>query len=116
MTRISFLALAAALSACTLHGVSGTNGPKMADMNAPGTCFAVVSPVEGGGYVLATGVGTGSGDATAVHSKTLTAEQVDRAVAREREIMKVNPECLGTYVFDRGHADPKSLETAASGA
>lgn len=115
MTRILFLA-AAALSACTMQSVPGltpTNAPKAADMNAPGTCFAVVSKNADGSYGLASGVGDGTAEPKAVHSKALSATQVDAAVAKEREIMKVNPECLGTYVFDRAQADPASVAPKA---
>lgn len=117
MTRIPFLLGAVALSACTMQGLPQVgapagNTPRVADWNTPGTCFAVVTKAEDGTYTLATGVGDGTDEPKAVHAKGLTAARVDAAVAKEKGIMKINPECLSTYVFDRAAADPASMVAA----
>ncbi len=114
MTRIAYLLGAVALSACSLEGVQpqSTPAPSAEAYGKAGTCFAVVSKAEDGSYALATGVGDGSAEPKAVYARGLSAAKVDAAVAKEREIMKVNPECFTTYVFDRAAADPASLAPA----
>ncbi|MFT3690017.1 hypothetical protein [Paenirhodobacter sp.] len=117
MTRIPFVIGAVALSACTMQGLPQIGAPagstpRAEDWNKPGTCYAVVSKAEDGTYTLATGVGDGSAEPAAVHAKGLSAAKVDAAVAKEKGIMQINPECLSSYVFDRAAADPASMAAA----
>lgn len=105
----SFLALGAAatlVSACTVDGVnpfeqhSDTRAAATA-MSTPGTCFAYVTTEEDGTYTLLTGIGNGTTPAQGVPKRGLSAQAVDIAVVKETEIMKINPECLATYVSPR---------------
>lgn len=117
MTRFPVLLLSAAmlLSACTLEGFSPESAPKMASMSQAGTCFAAVYKTEDGKYDLAAGIGDGSAQPSAVYTRGLDAQQVDAAVAKEVAIMKINPECLSTYVHDRAAVDPASTAPATAG-
>ena len=101
MTRVLFL-VPLLLSAC----VEGASQPGQARMDQVGTCFAVVTAEEGGSYTLATGVGDGSRAPLGQRLTGLSASEVDAAVAKERKIMEINPECLATYVKDRAQAAP----------
>ena len=90
------------LAAC----VEGASQPGQARMDQAGTCFAVVSAEEGGTFALATGVGDGSRTPLGQRLTGLSAAGVDAALAKERKIMEINPECLATYVKDRAQAAP----------
>ncbi|RWR06448.1 hypothetical protein [Paenirhodobacter populi] len=116
MTRLAALLLPAALllSACTLEGFP-SSAPRGPDTTTAGTCFAVVSKAEDGSYAIAAGVGDGSPQPSAVYTRRLTAQQVDAAVEKEKQIMTINPECLTTYVHDRAAADPQSVAATAQG-
>lgn len=105
MTRLLLLASVLALTACTvdengnLVAAPGASSP--ARMNQAGTCFAFVTPEEGGTFTLTTGIGDGSRQPMGVQKTGLSAEAVDAAFAKERAIMDINPECLGIYAKPR---------------
>ncbi|MBW0156670.1 hypothetical protein [Sedimentimonas flavescens] len=101
MTRLLLL-VPFLLSAC----VEGASQPGQARMDQVGTCFAVVTAEEGGTYALATGVGDGSRAPLGQRLTGLSAAGVDAALAKERKIMDINPECLAIYVKDRAQAAP----------
>lgn len=110
LTPLAMLLCACALSACTLEGLPTPGGKSRGPgIDQAGTCFAIVTKAEDGSYTLASGVGDGTLQPKAVPSTKLSAKQVDDAMAKEREIMKINPECLATYTVDRATADPKSV-------
>ncbi|AOZ70198.1 hypothetical protein LPB142_13450 [Rhodobacter xanthinilyticus] len=90
MTRL-LLAAPLLLAACVEGMSTQTGAPRM---DQAGTCFAFVTPEEGGTFTLTTGIGDGSKTPLGVQKTGLSAKEVDAAFAKERAIMDINPECL----------------------
>jgi len=104
MTARLFLLFPVLLAACTLEDFSADpGGPRM---DQAGTCFALVTAEKDGSYTLTTGIGDGSTTPVGVPKTGLDAAAVDKAFARERAIMDINPECLAIYAKGREAAQP----------
>ncbi|MCB1400963.1 MAG: hypothetical protein KDJ82_14575 [Rhodobacteraceae bacterium] len=99
MPRLPVALCALALCACTMEGMPAD--PKAPRMNQAGTCFAFVTAEGDGRYTITRGVGDGTATPMGVQRRGLSAAQVDAAIAKEREIAAVNPECLGVRIAGR---------------
>ena len=105
MPRLLPVLCTLALCACTMEGMPAD--PKAPRINQAGTCFAFVTDEGNGKFTLTRGIGDGSSAPMGVQRTGLTAAQVDAAIAKEREIAKINPECLAVLVTGRDEAKPK---------
>ncbi|MBD3785766.1 MAG: hypothetical protein IE922_02180 [Sphingomonadales bacterium] len=105
MTRLDLLAATLALTACTVaedgYVAAVPNAPAQPRIDQQGTCFALVTAQPDGTFTLTTGIGDGSRQPMGVPQAGLSAKAVDAALARERAIMEINPECLGIHVKPR---------------
>ena len=104
MTARLFLLFPMLLGACTLEGMS--TDPTAPSLDKAGTCFALVTAEKDGSYTLMTGIADGSKAPVGVPKAGLDAAAVDKAFARERAIMDINPECLAIYAKGREAAQP----------